>query len=307
VKPTSPELSSWLAHISGQKLLEQDFVPGAGFIGDQRLEAFRAQIKAREEEEEKALRARIEASGNNEQARIRILVLDLALKKGRVVETFGTKVFSALIGFIDMCGFSELARDKAPREVHQIAAPFIQATAICAQKFLAFIDKTIGDEVMVVMPWFEEHRALTELGIRDVQSPGLLGLLFGAYLASLLQEKARDIAFSCGFAFGRVALGEVGGADYHEWTVYGNCVNAAKRLQAVAFAKEPEAHALKHWMAIGAISNEEPDFAESFERCLEGRWAKGVDLRRPCLIDDFKGVGLVSYLRIGFPKADTLA
>src|SRR5947199_5264477 len=70
-----------------------------------------------------------------------------------IISSFGKRDFVAMVGFIDMRGFSTAARGKTPTQVREIVAPFISVVVEVATRHDCFIDKSIGDEVMVVMPW----------------------------------------------------------------------------------------------------------------------------------------------------------
>lgn len=341
--PTSDALSAWLRHISGQERLTQNLIRSDGFVGSG---LHRALVEERAEFEKSELARIIEGAAKCVEA---------------VASTFGVKQFPALVGFIDMRGFSDLACGKSPVEIHQIVTPFIQAVTRCAKRFLGFVDKTIGDEVMVVFPWFqvnlaekranvhvaklfhhlaaseaadevhqhestlgrffkdalsgkemshvsEPERTLSEVGARILCAP-ILPLLFVAELTVELQTQAKGVAFSSGFGFGEVVLAEVRSDEYKEWTVYGNCVNAAKRLQSVLPLQsgfDNDIH--QSWTAVGAIESEIPQFDEELEHALKNfpSLNRGELIQPIIATDTFKGVGRIAYLT-GSVKANAPA
>jgi hypothetical protein len=308
---TSSELSVWLDHISGKRLIPPDFHPGDGFVGsllyqeaeEQRSHA-KAKLKESEEEEGLSEFEKIAGRGHPIQKSVPFeKMLDHPKYSVDIPpETFGTRHFEAMVGFIDMCGFSELASGKSPVEIHQLVTPFIQTVVRCAKKYLAFVDKTMGDEVMVVMPWIEENQALMEVGCRsDRLSPILLTLFFVAELAGQLQTRAPAVTFSSGFAFGSVVLAEVGIDEYNEWTVYGNCVNGAKRLQSCHPHQAAQEHPLTNWTSIGAIEADRLGFPVELNDVLKKIQAnESWPFRNPAIIrETFKGVGMMSFLSAG--------
>lgn len=51
--------------------------------------------------------------------------VELNRSGSKIISTFGRKQFGAMIGFIDMHGFSERAKGRSPASVRDIALPFI--------------------------------------------------------------------------------------------------------------------------------------------------------------------------------------
>jgi class 3 adenylate cyclase len=215
----------------------------------------------------------------------------------QIISSFGNREFEAMVGFIDMRGFSNAAKGKTPIQVRDIVAPFISAVVEVATDHDCFIDKSIGDEVMVVMPWFERDTVLSDTRLPNRQIPEIdLSSLF-ADLIRNLSKRTPDIRFSAGFAFGRLVLARIGAEDYGEWTVYGNCVNTAKRLQA----RQADEHwAGKHIIALGALESEKPDYRKELEtwiKVIEPAGGGPLKFFSPIVdTEDFKGVGSASFV-----------
>jgi class 3 adenylate cyclase len=221
--------------------------------------------------------------------------IELNREGPRIISTFGQQRFEAMVGFVDMRGFSCLARGLSPEEVRDIATPFVGAVVEAARRNHCFIDKTIGDEVMLLMPSFGEDVALANVGleVRDPWPVTLSALV--ADITRLIDDRAPRRCFSAGFAFGALVLGHVGADGYGEWTVYGNAVNAAKRLQALAGELSPEKE--RNSLAVGVIEGElGPWFAREFDVKI---WQQVGPIsltatksgNQPC-----KGVGEVRYI-----------
>jgi len=226
----------------------------------------------------------------------------------KIVSTFGKRQFGALVGFIDMRGFTARARGKRPSEVRDIAAPFVSAVVDAATRHKCFIDKTIGDEVMVVMPSFDWDAALSSLDLR-VRDPFLMEM--GELVVDLIDALSKslpEVGLSAGFSMGDVVLDRVGSQDYVEWTVYGNSVNAAKRLQAMSTtdSRLPQSRE-RHYLVTGAIEADMPDWRRELEA-----WVAAVpDIGRLRLVnpvlrsDEFKGVGRLCYVTSEVSRKDT--
>lgn len=213
----------------------------------------------------------------------------------RVLSTFGDREFTALVGFVDMRGFSSLSRGKRPADVRTVAAPFISAVVGIATKHQCIIDKTIGDEVMLVMPHFGADAVSSDAGIHE---RGSLLLALSSLLADLSLAVAAlvpPLRFSAGFAMGQLMLARVGGHGYGEWTFYGNAVNAAKRIQAERPEAAPEGSDL---VAVGALDVEEPSWAGELRAWMNLNGQVGpVQLVNPSIrTKDLKGVGPTTFL-----------
>jgi hypothetical protein len=211
-----------------------------------------------------------------------------------IISSFGQREFTALVGFIDMRGFSALSQGKRPKEVQAIVAPFISIVVDAATKHGCFIDKTIGDEVMIVMPWFEHDTVLSDARLPDRKVPifALEYLLRDLIVA--FDKQLSSARICAGFAYGELILDRVGTADYGEWTVYGNCVNAAKRLQARKFSDEWEK---EHVIVVGELEAERSDFRYQLDMWVSTRFPNDPLRRLSPLMrkEDFKGVGSIIF------------
>jgi class 3 adenylate cyclase len=174
--------------------------------------------------------------------------VELNTEAPQILSTFGRKEFEGMVGFVDMQGFSSHAQGKSPREVLAIAQPFVDAVVDVAKKRQWLVDKTIGDEVMVVCPLYGDDAHLAEVDLLARDDP----IIEAANLVSdiLVRFRTDHIAdhISAGFACGRLLLARVGTSEYGEWTCYGNAVNTAKRLQGVPRPGDANG---THWLLIG--------------------------------------------------------
>lgn len=223
--------------------------------------------------------------------------VELNAQGPEIISSYGRKIFSAFVAFIDMRNFSSLARGKKPDAVRDIAKPFVDAVVEAAAVHMAIIDKTIGDEVMIVLPSFAEDALLSDAGL-DHRPP--IPLAASELLFDVMQAVSRatpQARLTAGIALGRLILDEVGKDGYSEWTCYGNAVNAAKRLQSVA-SEVVEKYADDHGFAIGALTEEEPNFRYDLEKWRGLRGSVGrLQPVQPTLEErQLKGVGNVSLL-----------
>ena len=224
------------------------------------------------------------------------------------LHNYGKKQFDALVGFIDICRFSEAARGKSAAQVRDLVAPFIQTVVRTAEEHQCYIDKTIGDEVMVVMPCVDgvelraqsPQKAAGWAGLESIRFPDVSRFLLE--LIERLHGVAPDLSFAAGFAYGRVLLDQVGTDSYKEWTVYGNCINAAKRLQSMPHLEMTvQGEGVRHRVALGAIEADYPEFDHLLRYGLETAFPEtALRLQDPVIsIERFKGVGRIWYLSAG--------
>src|SRR5262245_38866542 len=170
--PTSPELAAWLEHISGQKKQEMLFERESWFSQLASVRARRGQYG-----EERIIKYSVPPDPS--------LLYSLRILK----ETFGQNEFDAAICFIDMVGFTERAKGRPPKEVCGIVTPFLLTVIATATQNKCFVDKTIGDEVMVVMPVFPQVKhPLTDMA----------WFLFG--VVERMEAKAPATQFRAGIA-----------------------------------------------------------------------------------------------------------
>ena len=110
--------------------------------------------------------------------------LNLDRRADRFLETFGKREFYGFIGFIDLCGFSTHTAAMSPKEVHDFAIRFLEPVIVDVREGYAFVEKTMGDEVMFVLPEFDDDGGVPVI-FRIEQLMGALGRTAGWLDAAL--------------------------------------------------------------------------------------------------------------------------
>lgn len=135
----------------------------------------------------------------------------------------------ASVLFCDLRGFTALAEQTTPAEVVTTLNQFFTVTTAWVRECNGLVDKFIGDAILVVFGLFENdsHAGAADavrcaMGIRSK----LLGL--NAERAALGQA---PLAVAVSVHTGEVLAGRIGAEDRHEYTVIGDTVNVASRLQ----------------------------------------------------------------------------
>ena len=155
-------------------------------------------------------------------------------KGATFVAAFGQRQIRGFVGFVDLVDFSTKVAGKSPSEISNYLRPFLSGVINAARRCGALIDKTIGDEVMFLIPEMSD----------DGGAPAVFSL--GPLLDCLCQLRS-DLnphhAFRIGLSFGCLFVDRIEGEGYKEWTIVGEAVQLAKRLTSLS-ADLGEAHSL---------------------------------------------------------------
>jgi adenylate cyclase len=141
----------------------------------------------------------------------------------------------ATILFSDIRGYSTLAERLSPGEVAEMIGEHLGAMTEVILEHGGMVDQFVGDAVMAV---FGAPDPVDDHAARALRC----ALAMQARQANLNQEADRSgrahVAMGIGINTGRVVAGTVGGAGRLEYTVVGDAVNVAARLQSEAAAGE---------------------------------------------------------------------
>ncbi|WP_087736066.1 adenylate/guanylate cyclase domain-containing protein [Paraburkholderia piptadeniae] len=133
--------------------------------------------------------------------------------------------------FADLCGFTALSRTLDPEELRALIGRF---TALVDGIVLAYggtTDRHIGDAVMALFGAPRAHET-------DTLRAARAALDIHDALTQLSAQAARTLQAHIGIASGEVVAGALGCVDARDYTVTGNPVNLAARLQVAAAAGE---------------------------------------------------------------------
>lgn len=142
----------------------------------------------------------------------------------------------ATILFSDVRGFSALAEQMSPRALAELLAKHLASMAEVVLEHGGMIDKFAGDAVMAVFGVPDAQPDHAERGLT-------CALAMQARQAELNDGSEVPLHIGIGVNTGIVMAGTVGGGGRLEYTVLGDAVNVAQRLQGVAAAGEVVASA----------------------------------------------------------------
>ncbi len=129
--------------------------------------------------------------------------------------------------FIDLSGYTKLSNELGAEEVHALLQHFFVHVDGVVTNYGGTIDKFIGDAVMAVFGAPVAHDNDPERAVRAA-------IAVHASMEELSAETGRELTVHIGIASGRVVASGTGSDSHREYTVTGESVNLASRLQEMA-------------------------------------------------------------------------
>ncbi len=130
--------------------------------------------------------------------------------------------------FTDLRDFTGLSENAQPKEVVELLNSYFTAMVDCVQRTGGVVDKFIGDAIMA-------HWGAIESTGRDEENAVEAALLMRSALATFNEERRRaghpPVRFGCGINTGPVIAGQIGSRTRLEYTVIGDAVNLASRIE----------------------------------------------------------------------------
>jgi adenylate cyclase len=147
----------------------------------------------------------------------------------------GGELRTATVLFCDLRGFSGLAERSSPDELVRTLNEFFDAMTLWVRDCGGFVDKFIGDALLVVFGLFDDDvaaagRASAAAGLRCAR-----GMRERVGRLNELRADAGRVALSLkiGVHTGPVVAGTIGASERHDYTVVGDTVNIAARLEGL--------------------------------------------------------------------------
>lgn len=132
----------------------------------------------------------------------------------------------ATVMFADLAGFTTLSETLSPKELISFVNKYLGAFADEILRNDGMVDKYIGDCIMAVwgVPLYDPKHS---------EKACNAALVMKTKLIELNKESEKDISFRIGIASGQVLAGNVGGGTQFNYTVLGNDVNLASRIESL--------------------------------------------------------------------------
>jgi class 3 adenylate cyclase/tetratricopeptide (TPR) repeat protein len=133
--------------------------------------------------------------------------------------------------FADIVGFTELSARMDAEEIHRILGRFFDITDGLVARYGGSVDKHIGDNMMAVFGAPVAHGDDPARAVRTA-------IDIHKAMPGLTDEMGVDLRVHIGIASGQVVASDTGSSHHTEYTVTGDTVNLASRLEGLAKAGE---------------------------------------------------------------------
>ena len=139
------------------------------------------------------------------------------------------KDLTATILFTDINGFTQFSEQMPPREINMVLNEYFSRMTEIIFKYDGTLDKYIGDGLMAVFGAPMEKEDDPERAIRAA-------LEMREELSAMMRQKERQRKFTIriGINTGRVVAGNIGSPMRMDYTIIGDPVNIASRLESIA-------------------------------------------------------------------------
>jgi len=135
--------------------------------------------------------------------------------------------------FADIRGFTRFAERHAPKDVVAVLNRTLTELVAPLRVYGGILDKYLGDGFLA---FFEPSPDLPDAAQRAVDAARVMQLAFRNLWTDAPAEALRELGLGIGISTGRVIVGNVGSEDATDYTVVGDAVNVAARLQSLAEA-----------------------------------------------------------------------
>ena len=142
----------------------------------------------------------------------------------------GGEIKQATIFFSDIRSFTAISEKLTPSEVVEFLNEYMTLMVDCVNKNHGFVDKYIGDAIMAVWGTPISHGNDTENAINGALQMRTALMRFNLDRGS---DKKPIIRIGCGLNTGDVLAGQIGSNERMEYTVIGDAVNLASRIEAL--------------------------------------------------------------------------
>jgi adenylate cyclase len=144
--------------------------------------------------------------------------------------TLGGETKKAVILFSDIRSFTAISEKMDPAEVVEFLNEYMTAMVACIEKTNGIVDKFIGDAIMAV--W-----GVPVSKGNDIVNSVNGALMMREALKEFNKERGTEdkplIKIGCGINAGQVLAGQIGSENRMEYTVIGDAVNLASRIEAL--------------------------------------------------------------------------
>ncbi len=133
--------------------------------------------------------------------------------------------------FVDMRGFSFMLEKQSAKKVLQLLDIYFRMLVVIVKEYDGMVDKFIGDGLMAIWGLPNNKKGDVYNAIRAA-----IGIRIGMFrlIPELVSIGEVPLEIGVGIGTGEAVTGFVGPSQRKEFTLVGNCINRAARLQALA-------------------------------------------------------------------------
>lgn len=133
--------------------------------------------------------------------------------------------------FVDMRGFSFMLEKQSAKKVLQLLDIYFRMLVVIVKEYDGMVDKFIGDGLMAIWGLPNNKKSDVYNAIRAA-----IGIRIGMFrlIPELVSIGEVPLEIGVGIGTGEAVTGFVGPSQRKEFTLVGNCINRAARLQALA-------------------------------------------------------------------------
>jgi class 3 adenylate cyclase len=153
-----------------------------------------------------------------------------ATRGGDVTEVRGERCRMTVL-FCDIRGFTQRSATRAPEEIVALLDRWFALAVDAVEAHGGRLDKFLGDGLMA---WFDERTGAADLGApRAVAASQDLLVRLAAFNADLEARGEEPFRIGIGLHAGEVVRGNLGAGRRKQWTVIGDTVNLASRVEGL--------------------------------------------------------------------------
>jgi class 3 adenylate cyclase/tetratricopeptide (TPR) repeat protein len=150
---------------------------------------------------------------------------------GGVSAAVGDDIRLVTMIFADLRGFTRLSERLEPEAIREILNGCFEGLAGCVRRFGGTVDKYIGDCLMALFGAPTSHGNDPE---RAVRAAIAMQVFMEEYSQAILASYGHHLAIRVGISTGKVFAGWVGDEQLRSYTVIGDPVNTAERIESAA-------------------------------------------------------------------------
>ena len=181
-------------------------------------------------------------------------------------ETIGSEQFVAVL-FTDIRSFSALSEQLSARELAEFLSEFRAILANIIQRHGGVVDKFIGDAVMAVFGFPDPNRLSAENCLACAEE---MQRHIKQWSAHRVREGQPPISIGIGMHYGEAFVGVVGRDSLLEFTVIGDTVNIAERIERLTRTLNADIAASCEFADAAHLDWQGSDWSVSRNRTLDG-------------------------------------